>query len=345
MAPPHRDPLISILLPVRDGGDWLPLACTSVLDNRTPCELIVVDDGSTDGTWALLQDMAKRDSRLRPFQQSASGHVTALNHALQFARGHLVARMDADDVSLPGRLDHQVQGWRELGKPADLVVGCGVQAFADGRPIGGGMSRYCAWLNSLLEPEQHWRQRLVESPLCHPTALLPTTLLRSAGGWLEGPFPEDYDLWLRLLAAGARICKVAPILYRWRDHPARLTRVDARYSHAAFAARKRDHMKATWLQPQGIDRVQICGAGRDAKRWCDLLTEIQVEVVRAFDIHPGRIGARIRGRVPVLHHDELRKWRHVPTLVAIGRAGGREQVRAELLALEMAEARDFLCVQ
>jgi hypothetical protein len=341
---PH-DPLVSILLPVRNGAPWLRRACTTALDNEVPCELVAVDDGSTDDSHAQLQALAATDPRLRPIKQPAQGHVVALNRALALARAPLVARMDADDESLPGRLDAQVRRWLELGEPAGAVIGCGVEPFADGKAIGGGMARYCDWLNGLRSAEDHWRERLVESPLCHPTALLPTSLLRSVGGWLDGPFPEDYDLWLRLLAGGARIHKIAPVLYRWRDHPGRLTRVDGRYTAAAFAARKRDHMLATWLDHGAIAQVQICGAGRDAKRWCDLLQEVGVQVVRAFDLHPGRIGARIRGHVPVVDHRELSRWRGVPTLVAIGRAGGRQEVRVELTALGMVEARDFLCVQ
>jgi len=342
-VPPQS--LISILLPVRNGGPWLRQACTSVLDNAAHCELIAVDDGSTDDSLACLQGLARVEPRLRLLRQAARGHVVALNHALSQARGHLVARMDADDESLPGRLDAQLQHWRTRGQPDDLVVGCGVEPFADDRPIGAGMVRYCRWLNGLRSAEDHWRERLVESPICHPTVLLPTTLLRRAGGWLDGPFPEDYDLWLRLLEAGARLEKIAAIAYRWRDHAGRLTRVDARYGAPAFAARKRDHLVATWLRTEAIEEVQICGAGKDAKRWCDLLAEADVRVQRVFDLHPGRIGGTIRGDVPVLDHRRLVDWLQVPTLVAIGRAGGRQQVRDELNGLGLVEARDYLCLQ
>ena len=165
------------------------------------------------------------------------------------------------------------------------------------------------------------------------------------GGWRDGPFAEDYDLWLRLLETGARLEKIDRVAYRWRDHSGRLTRVDDRYGGVAFARRKCDHLLATWLRPRALDEVQLCGAGRDAKRWCDLLSAAGVRVARVFDVHPGRIGATIRGDVPVCDHRELPRHLQTPTLVAIGRQGGRQQMQAELAGLGLVEGQDFLCLQ
>ena len=336
---------ISVLLPVRDGQPWLRAACLSVLDNDLPLELVVVDDGSTDGSAELLVDLVAVEPRLRVHHQPHLGLVAALNRALSLARGPLVGRMDADDESAAGRLDVQVAAWHEAGAPSDLVLSCPVTPFTEQGEVGAGMARYCDWLNSLRTPADHWRERLVESPLCHPTVVAPTALIRSLGGWRQGDFAEDYDLWLRLLEAGARLAKVEGTRYRWRDHPGRLTRVDDRYAVAAFARRKCQHLLATWIRPRNISQVQLCGAGRDAKRWCDLLTAAGVSVARVFDLHPGRIGATIRGHIPVCDHRDLPAHRQIPTLVTIGRQGGRRQMQAQLAALGMVEAEDFLCLQ
>ena len=90
-----------------------------------------------------------------------------------------------------------------------------------------------------MTPELLFRDRLVESPLCHPSVLLRREALERVGGWREGDFPEDWDLWLRLLGAGGRLSVVPQVLHRWRDHDARLTRTDARYGlpqHARLKA-------------------------------------------------------------------------------------------------------------
>lgn len=114
---------------------------------------------------------------------------------------------------------------------------------------------------------------------------------------------------------------------------------------AAFARLKSAHLRTTWLAPRRIKQVQLCGAGRDAKRWCDLLAAMDVDVTRVFDLHPGRIGATIRGHIPVCDHRELPDHLGLPVLVAIGRQGGRRQLQSELAALGLVEAEDFLCLQ
>src|SRR5207302_689224 len=99
-------PLISVLLPVRDGARYLREALASVLaQTLADFELLVVDDGSEDETPAILAGVA--DGRLRAIRQDRLGLVAALNRGIEEARAPLLARMDADDVSLPERLERQ----------------------------------------------------------------------------------------------------------------------------------------------------------------------------------------------------------------------------------------------
>ena len=99
-------PHVSVLLPVRNGGAWFALALQSILDqDGCDFELIVIDDGSSDGTSELLA--ACPDARLRVLRREGGGLVAALNAGLELARGDYVARMDADDIALPGRLARQ----------------------------------------------------------------------------------------------------------------------------------------------------------------------------------------------------------------------------------------------
>ncbi len=346
-------PVVSIVLPVRDGAAWLARACTSVLACETPAELIVVDDGSRDESARIATALSEQDVRIRVIRRPADGLVAALRCGVSMSRGRLLARMDCDDVSLPGRIDIQVARWQELGADDRDVISCLIEPFRDHAPPasdaqdapGEGIVRYCRWLDSMRTPSDHWRGRLIESPLCHPTVLVARAFVEQVGGYRDGPFPEDYDLWLRLIEAGARVHKVDEKLFLWQDRPGRATRVDPRYAASAFAPLKLNHLRRTWLEPRAIKGVQICGAGRDAKRWIDRLRSVGVAVLRAFDVHDGRIGQRIRGDVDVVSHVELGRYRRVPTLVAIGRAGGRDELRTELTELGMTEAEDFLFLQ
>src|SRR5665213_569005 len=102
-------PKVTILMPVRNGDRWLCEAVASVLSQTlSDLELLVVDDGSTDTTPQILNDLARRDDRICIIRQEALGLVAALNRGIDRARAPFLARLDADDRAVPERLERQV---------------------------------------------------------------------------------------------------------------------------------------------------------------------------------------------------------------------------------------------
>src|SRR5690606_4095913 len=93
-----------------------------------------------------------------------------------------------------------------------------------------GLHRYVAWQNGLLTPAEHHRDRFVEATVCHPSVVLRRAALDAVGGYADPPWPEDWDLWLRLHAAGWGIAKVPRVLFRWQHRPRRLTFASPRYA-------------------------------------------------------------------------------------------------------------------
>ena len=185
-------PLVSVLLPTRDAAATLRAAAVSILrGSLRDLELVVVDDGSTDATPALLDRLAGRDRRVRVVRGPGEGIAAALTRGLAASDAPLVARMDADDVAWPGRLALQVAAL--AAEPALAAAGARVRLFPRAR-VQGGMRRYVAWLNGLTSPALVARDLFVEAPLVHPAALLRRGPLEQVGGWRDGPFPEDYDL-------------------------------------------------------------------------------------------------------------------------------------------------------
>ncbi len=157
-----------------------------------------------------------------------------------------------------------------------------VDASGDPAGIADGNRRYERWLNALTEPDRIRECRLVENPLPHPTWLGHRALFERLGGWRDGDFPEDHDLVLRALAAGARPSKPEPVLLDWTDHPDRLTRTDPRYAPAAFVRLKAETL-ARADAGLGLDAgrgVWLGGTGRAARLWCDALGAHGVRVRR-----------------------------------------------------------------
>jgi glycosyltransferase involved in cell wall biosynthesis len=318
-------PLVSVLLPVRDARATLP-ACLGSLRRQTlrAHEVIAVDDGSADGSGELLERAARSDPRLHVVRTPPRGLVAALNTALARARAPFLARMDADDVAHRRRLE--LQAARLDAEPALSVLGSRVRHWADPEAATIGMAAYVRWSNALLHHDEIVRDLLVESPLVHPTVMMRGDLLRRLGGYRAFDGPEDYDLWLRARALGARFAKLPQALLRWRDRPARLTRTDPRYAARRFLALKLVALEEAHLSPPRP--LVVWGAGKLGKAWARALLA-RGHALRAFvEVDPRKIGQRIHG-APVVRCDQARALGEALHLSAVGQRGARARIRRE----------------
>lgn len=332
---------MSVVLPVRDAAPTLP-ECLRSLAAQTlqEYEILAVDDGSRDASREILDEAARLDRRIQVLESGRRGLVAALNFALTAARAPLVARMDADDVADPRRL--QIQAERlETDRRTD-VLGCRVRVLRDpAQPENRGMCAYVDWLNGLLNHDAIVTDLWVESPLAHPSVVLRTSVLRKLQGYRGFEGPEDYDLWLRAHAAGARFAKVDEELLGWRDGPHRLTRTDPRYAARRFLDLKIERLEKGLLS--GGRPVAIWGAGPIGKGWARALAERGHAVAAFVEVDPRKIGGVIHG-APVLDLGGAAALRGRLHLGAVGRPGAREEIRRQVRSLGYAEGRDFIAV-
>ena len=227
-------PLVSVLLAVHNDARYLGAAVESVLRQTVDdLALVVVDDASSDGTSALLADVA--DRRLSVLTNPEQlGLAASLNRALELAQGRYVARIDADDVALPDRLEAQLACIRTL--PSVAALGTAILDLDEAeRP--GSLHR-----NPTTSLGVRWLA-LFSSPFFHPTVLVDRELLDRHGLRYDPEFleSEDYDLWTRLLrvADGANL-----------PRPLVLKRV-----HPGQASMRRSHLQESFQQRVAVREI------------------------------------------------------------------------------------------
>lgn len=206
------DPRISVLMPVYQAERYLEEAVESILaQSFDDFELLALDDGSTDESPNILAALAERDDRIRVHVAQHSGLVSRLNEGLSQARGVYTARMDADDISSPGRFERQIAFLD--AHPECVAVGTSVYEIdPDGRLI-----------RSMDIPLTHEEidYRLLQGDggaLVHATAMYRCNAIRSIGGYQTGlDGGEDMDLHLRLSELG-RLANLPDRLFLYRKH-------------------------------------------------------------------------------------------------------------------------------
>lgn len=185
-------------MPVYNAGKYLVEAIDSILaQTYVDFEFIIVDDGSTDESWATINRYAAQDTRVVPVQNNQNrGIVYTLNRGLSMSKGKYIARMDSDDISLPDRLAKQVNYFDQ--HPSVGLLGTNIayidehnQLINQGRP-----KHHSIESKEFIQWSMLWR-----CALYHPTIMLRKQVLEKTGYRYEESFKyaEDYDLWTRLM--------------------------------------------------------------------------------------------------------------------------------------------------
>uniref|UniRef100_I2PZU6 Glycosyl transferase n=1 Tax=Desulfovibrio sp. U5L TaxID=596152 RepID=I2PZU6_9BACT len=297
--------MVSVVLPARNAAATLPAALESLAGQTTvDFEVVAVDDGSDDNgaTRAVLTAFAARDARFRVIDRPALGIAEALNTGLAAARGRYIARMDADDLCHPRRLELQARFLDE--HPGVGLVSC-LAAFGGDPVAARGYHTHLDWANAVRTPEAIRLGLFRESPLPHPTVMFRAGLPGRFGGYRQGDFPEDYELWLRWSEAGVAMAKVPRTLYTWNDPPGRLSRTDPRYGADAFHRIKAGYLARHLAQTNPFHpEIIVAGAGRTTRHRAEHLLAHGVAITAWLDIDPRKVGKVVAGR-PVLHLDDV----------------------------------------
>lgn len=210
--PESEKPKVSVLMPAYNAEKYIGEAIESIL-NQTfrDFEFIVVEDGSKDKTWEIIQQYAKKDGRIIALRNEKNlGIAGNRNRLKNLAKGDYVAWQDADDISLSTRLEKQVaflDSHPEVG-----IVGAYLEFFEDGQGASG--------IRKYSSDDQKLRENIfLFSPVAQPVAMIRKKILDEAGDYnLKYPPAEDIDMSFRI-GEKSQFSNIQEVLLRYREHP------------------------------------------------------------------------------------------------------------------------------
>jgi glycosyltransferase involved in cell wall biosynthesis len=249
MAPAPR---VSVVMSVFNGERFLADAVTSILSQEgVELEFVIVDDASTDATPAILSQAAKADSRVRLLRQAENQGLTrSLIRGCEAARGEYIARLDADDVALPGRLAKQVATLDSA--PDASFASCGTRFITDeGDLLFERVQDPTTAQQRLLELDP----RRLEGVSSHSSVMFRRQAYLAVGGYRASfYFAQDLDLWIRLAEQG-RFLPMSEILQVFRMHP---TTITARWRTLQFRT-ARLILESARLRRVGLNDCRVLG--------------------------------------------------------------------------------------
>lgn len=229
-------PALSVIMSVFNGVHHLYPAVRSILDQTfTDFEFLIVNDGSTDGSGDVLKNMAKCDSRIKLTERENRGLIGSLNEMIDAARAPLLARMDCDDAAMPSRFARQVAFLH--GNPSIGILGSNSHDL----DVCGRIIRPSE--DYPLTPDQALARLPDGPPLCHPSVMMRTCVVRELGGYRAAfRHAEDYDLWLRA-SVQTQIANLPERLLLYRRSANQVSKRHASEQAKAAAIAWHDHQR------------------------------------------------------------------------------------------------------
>lgn len=209
---PNNTPSISVIMPIYNAEQYIDAAIESVINQTfADFELLLLNDGSTDGSLARLEHFAAIDSRCKIFSSENKGIVLTLNSGIELAQAEVICRMDADDICRPQRFEKQFQYLKD--HPHCVAVGSKVLLIdSEGLPIIN--------MFEFTEHDAIDMANLSESGsyMCHPATILRKYAILKVGGYRQDyHYAEDLDLFLRLAEVG-KLSNLPEVLFEYRQH-------------------------------------------------------------------------------------------------------------------------------
>lgn len=255
--------MISVILPVYNGEKFLRESIESILNQTYEnFEFIIINDGSTDGSLKIINDYASRDFRIKVISRENKGLVYSLNEGIDLAKGKYIARMDADDISLPKRFEMQYKYMEDY--PDITILGTFIETFGENEEANIAIEQ---WFNDELNDENMYIKTICGCPVPHPSVMMITDFAKSEKYSSNYPAIEDYELWIRAITKGYKISNINEKLLKYRVHNNSKSNIE----RGEVATIQRVECKLNYFFNEDKKNILIWGAGLGGRVFVDYI--------------------------------------------------------------------------
>lgn len=324
---------VSIILPFFNAEKTLKKAIESIVNQEySDYELILINNNSTDKSKKIALSFVEIYKNVLLFNEAQQGVVFASALGLLKASGSYIARMDADDIAFPQKINLQVN---YLNQNTTIDALATVVRF-ESNLKSKGFQRFVNWSNSVLSTEEIFLSRFIEFPLVNPSIMFRRKSIEKFGFYENGDFPEDYELFLRWIEKGANFAKINKPLLQWNDSESRLTRTSSIYSAEKFYQIKAKYL-ALWLKKNKQTKIAVWGAEKRPRNRAKYLKNFGIEIVLYIDI--------IRDRsIPedCVYYNEVETYRDIFIVSYIAKETARQEISAFLDSNNFKIGKDYI---
>ena len=330
-----HEPLISILTPFKNTEIYLSECLDSIIGQTySNWELVIVDDGSNDDSYAVVESYSKKDTRIKLFRNSGNGIIEALRHAYENSKGELITRMDSDDIMRPDKLKTLSYSLTAKGN-GHIAIGK-VHYFSE-NGVGAGYKSYEQWLNKLTETGSNYSEIYKECVIPSPCWMLHRKDLDAIDAFIPSTYPEDYDLVFRCYEYDLKCIPCDAVLHDWRDYSTRTSRTHENYAENHFLDLKLHYfLKLNYDQNRPL---VLWGAGKKGKTVAKKLEEKDVPFYWICD-NPKKIGKDIYGKI-LLNFDYLKELDKPQSVITVANIEAQQEIKHYMAAQNMKPMQDY----
>jgi glycosyltransferase involved in cell wall biosynthesis len=332
---PVQNKLISILTPFKNTSEFLP-ECIQSIQQQTykNWELLIIDDGSTDSSYEIVENLSKTDKRIKLYKNPGHGIIDALKFAFSKSSGAYITRMDSDDIMAANKLEVLSKNLLDNGK-RHVAIGL-VKYFSD-KGISNGYYKYEKWLNKLTKNGINYSEIYKECVIPSPCWMIHREDLLACDAFNPDRYPEDYDLTFRFYESNYNCISCNELLHYWRDYSTRTSRTHEHYAQNYFLDIKLHYyLKLDYNKSRPLT---VWGAGFKGKTIAKKLVDNNIPFYWICD-NPKKIGKDIYGQT-LKSFEFLNTLSNPQSIVTVANSQAQTEIRAYFKTQQMQAMEDY----